>query len=192
MSGPTFTDKRNATSAEQILALEDGRITVSENGHLKRAIRYEDVTRVRLGVEMAGRESQVVCRVEGQDGTRIIFGSRTWKGVGTWANQADTFRDFNTALHQTLIPHQQRIEFIEGQPLWFGYVMSAMGLLIAAMGFGFAVYLALDENPVWLGGIPGGILGLYIAWMFRPRAPQPYDPSLYTTDRSSPAPAADQ
>ncbi|WP_421789505.1 hypothetical protein [Hyphobacterium sp.] len=183
MSSATYTDRRNAASAEQTISIEAERISVAENGTRKRAIRFDEITQIRLGVEMAGRDSQVVCRIAGHDGTRIVFGSRAWKSVGVWHNQADTFRNFNTALHQALMPFRDGIEFVEGQPLWFGYAMSAMGLAIALLGFGFATYLALEENPIWLGGVPGGLLGLYIAWMFRPRAPQPYDPELYTTDK---------
>ncbi len=179
MTAASYTDRRNAASPDQCVSLESERISVSEAGKLKRAIRFEDIVEVRLGVEMAGRDSQVVCRIRASDGTLIVFGSRAWVSVGAWKNQAGDFREFNTALHRALLPYRDGIAFIEGQPLWFGFVMAGLGLLIAALGAGFAIYLLLDDKPLGLGGIPGVIIGLYIAWMFKPRAPQPYDPELY-------------
>lgn len=179
MTETTYTDRRNATSADQLITLESKRISVSETGTLKRAIAFEDIMEVRLGVEMAGRDSQIVCRIEGKDGTSIIFGSRSWQSLGQWENRAVLFRDFNTALHRALLPHAESIRFIEGQPLWFGFVMSALGLVLALLGGGFALYLLLDENLIGFGGIPGLLIGLYLAWMFRPRAQKPYDPALY-------------
>lgn len=187
MGETSFTDKRNATAAEQVITLEADRISVSESGVLKRAIRYNDIVQMRLGVEMAGRDSQVVCRITGPDKTQIVFGSRAWQSVGVWSNRGEAFRDFNSALHRALMPHQDEIDFIEGQPLWYGYVMSAIGLVIAALGFAFAVFLLRDENPIGFGGLPGALLGLYIAWMFRPRAPKHYDPALYAADNESAA-----
>ncbi|MEE2526682.1 hypothetical protein V0U79_09905 [Hyphobacterium sp. HN65] len=179
MTQVTYTDRRNAASPEQLIALEDTRISVSENGTLKRAIAFTDIVEVRMGVEMAGRDSQIVCRITGKDGTRVIFGSRAWTSIGVWKNQADRFLAFNACVHRTLAPFGETIRFVEGQPLWFGFVMSGLGLLIALMGGGFAIYLALEESPLFAGGIPGIIIGVYLAWMFKPRAPKPYDPDIY-------------
>lgn len=179
MTAETYIDRRNATASEQQIALENKRISVSEQGTLKRAIAFSEIVEVRLGVEMAGRDSQIVCRITGKDGTRIIFGSRAWKSVGVWDNRADSFLAFNATIHKALLPYRDSIRFIEGQPIWFGYVMAGLGLLIALMGGGFAVYLAFEESPLFIGGVPGVIIGLYLAWMFRPRAPRPYDPSTY-------------
>lgn len=179
MTGTSYSDRRNAAAKEQLIALESNRISVSEQGALKRAIAFDDITEVRLGVEMAGRDSQVVCRITAADGTIIVFGSRSWQSLGQWENRAVGFRDFNTALHRALLPYAATIRFIEGQPLWFGFVMSGLGLMLALLGGGFALFLLLDENPVGFGGLPGLIIGLYLAWMFRPRPQKPYDPRLY-------------
>ncbi|WP_394693335.1 hypothetical protein [Hyphobacterium sp.] len=179
MTEATYSDRRNATSPEQHIMLESGRISVSMDGKLQRAIAFDEINEVRLGVEMAGRDSQVVCRITANDRTRIVFGSRSWKSVGLWENQADRFREFNTALHRALLPHAAGIRFMEGQPLWFGFVMCGLGLLMALLGGGFALYLLWDDNLIGFGGVPGLIIGLYLAWMFRPRAPKPYDPALY-------------
>lgn len=179
MTEPTYSDRRNATSPEQFITLESGRISVSMDGKLKRAIAIDEIAEVRLGVEMAGRDSQVVCRITANDGTQIVFGSRSWKSVGLWENRADRFLEFNTALHRALLPHAASIRFIEGQPLWFGFVMCGLGILMALLGGGFALYLLWDDNLIGFGGVPGLIIGLYLAWMFRPRAPKPYNPALY-------------
>lgn len=179
MTEPTYSDRRNATSPEQCITLESGRISVSMDGILKRAIPFGEITEVRLGVEMAGQDSQVVCRITGASGTRIAFGSRSWTSVGQWENRAGHFREFNTALHKALLPHATTIRFLEGQPLWFGFVMCGLGLLMALLGGGFALYLLWDDNLIGFGGVPGLVIGLYLAWMFRPRAPKPYDPALY-------------
>ncbi len=175
----SYSDRRNATSAEQFIVLESNRISVSEGGTLKRAITFDDVREVRLGVEMAGRDSQVVCRITAKDGTRITLGSRSWQSLGQWENRAAGFRDFNTALHRALQPYAETIRFVEGQPLWFGFVMSGLGLMLAMLGGGFALFLLLNDNLMGFGGVPGLIIGLYLAWMFRPRAQKPYDPALY-------------
>lgn len=179
MTDITYSDRRSSTAPEQCITLESKRISVSETGTLKRAIAFDDIAEVRLGVEMAGRDSQVVCRIAGKNGTRITFGSRHWISVGQWENRADRFRDFNAALHSALLPHANTIRFIEGQPLWVGFVMSGLGLVVALLGGGFAFYLLRDENLIGFGGVPGLIIGLYLAWMFRPRAQKPYDPALY-------------
>jgi hypothetical protein len=181
MNGETFIDCRGATSADQIIALESNRVSVSEDGKIRRAISFDEIREVRLGVAMAGRDSQIVCRISANDGTQIVFGSRRWKRVGEWENHADLFRDFNAALHSRLLSHATQIDFIEGHPLWVGFVLSGLGLLIFALGAGFAFYLLQSDNLVGLGGIPGMIIGLYLAWMFRPRAPKSYDPARYAT-----------
>lgn len=179
MTGTSYSDRRNAAAKEQLIALESKRISVSEQGALKRAITFDDITEVRLGVEMAGRDSQVVCRITAADGTIIVFGSRSWQSLGQWENRAVGFRDFNTALHRALLPYAATIRFIEGQPFWFGFFMSGLGLILALLGGGFAFYLLRDENLIGFGGIPGFLIGLYLAWMFRPRAQKTYDPALY-------------
>jgi len=180
MIAPTYSDRRSSTTPEQTIMLESKRISVSENEALKRAITIDEIVEVRMGVEMAGRDSQVVCRITAKDGTKIAFGSRSWKSVGHWENRADLFLAFNAALHRALLPHMTTIRFIEGHPLWVGFMMSGLGLLIAALGGGFAIYLLWDDNLMGFGGVPGFIIGLYLAWMFRPRATKPYDPALYT------------
>ncbi|GJL96353.1 MAG: hypothetical protein DHS20C06_01700 [Hyphobacterium sp.] len=180
MSGETYIDRRGAASNEQIIALESKRVSVSENGKLRRAIPFDEIREVRLGVEMAGRDSQIVCRISANDGTQIIFGSRRWKSVGEWANHADMFRDFNAALHRKLQARSTQIDFIEGHPLWVGFVLAGLGILIFSLGAGFTYYMLGNDNLIGLGGIPGMIIGLYLAWMFRPRAPKPYDPARYT------------
>jgi hypothetical protein len=181
MSGETYIDRRGATSADQIITLESNRVSVSEDGKIRRAIAFDEICEVRLGVEMAGRDSQIVCRISARDGTRITFGSRKWKSVGEWENRADLFRDFNAALHAKLQVRAGQINFLEGHPLWVGFVLSGLGLLISVLGGAIALYMLWDDNLIGLGGIPGMIIGLYLAWMFRPRPPQPYEPSRYAS-----------
>jgi len=179
MMDMTYSDRRSSTAPEQSIALETKRISVCELGSLKRAVTFEEIAEVRMGVEMAGRDSQVVCSIKAKNGTKIAFGSRSWTSISQWENRADLFLEFNAALHRALMPQKDNIRFIEGQPLWFGFVMSGLGLLIAALGGAFAIYLLWDDNLMGFGGVPGLIIGLYLAWMFRPRAPKPYDPARY-------------
>lgn len=179
MSGETYIDRRGATSNDQIITLESKRVSVSENGNLRRAIAFDEIREVRLGIEMAGRDSQIVCRISARDGTRITFGSRRWKSVWEWENRADLFRDFNAALHGKLQTRWAQIDFIEGHPLWVSFVLAGLGLLIFGLGAAFTYYMLGNNNLMGWGGIPGMIIGLYLAWMFRPRAPKFYDPERY-------------
>ncbi|WP_420430315.1 hypothetical protein [Hyphobacterium sp.] len=179
MTIETYSNRHAANTAEQQISLESERIAVVEDGVLKRAIRLADVREVRLFIGMAGRDSQIICRISGHDGTRIAFGSRRWKSVGEWDNHADVFRVFNAALHARLEERADSVAFIEGQPFWSGILLPAIGLGLAALGAAFAVYFLRDGNPLALAGLPGMAIGFYLAWILRPRSPKPYDPATY-------------
>lgn len=179
MTMQTYSNRHAANTAEQQISLESERIAVVEDGVLKRAIRYDDVREVRLFIGMAGRDSQILCRITGHEATRIVFGSRRWKAVGEWDNRADVFRAFNAALHAKLEGRTDSIAFIEGQPFWSGILLPAIGLGLAALGAAFTVYFLRDSNPLALAGLPGMAIGFYLAWILRPRSAKPYDPATY-------------
>ncbi|WP_421784653.1 hypothetical protein [Hyphobacterium sp.] len=186
MTVPTYIDRRSAGAAEQVIALEAERVSVTENGTVKRAIRYEDLREIRLSIGLAGRDSQVLCRLTGRDNTRILFGSRSWKAIGEWENRADRFREFNAALHARALAHAETIAFIEGQPFWSGLLLPCIGLALAALGAAFALYFLREGNPLALVGLPGMAIGLYLAWILRPRPAKPYDPETYARTANTP------
>lgn len=186
MTETTYTDRRNAGASEQQITLESERISVTENGVVKRAIRYDELREVRLSIGLAGRDSQILCRLTARNGTRIAFGSRSWTSIGEWSNHADRFRDFNAALHARAMKHADSVDFVEGQPLGTRFLLPGIGLGLAALGAALAIYFARDGNPLALAGLPGMAIGLYLAWMLRPRPTKRYDPAVYAQPANTP------
>jgi hypothetical protein len=79
-----ITDQRNALRPVRQIRLYADRIEWVEEGRLERRIALDAVNGVRLSVEMAGAQSQVVCRVSGPSG-EILFGSRRAVSLSDWA-----------------------------------------------------------------------------------------------------------
>lgn len=176
-------DRRNAASKTCLYGIEADRLTVSdEDGTHLVDLPYDRISEVRLAVEMAGQESQIVCRLKTADGQQLAVGSRLWQGPGLWKNQADSFNAWLRALHAALEPHEAQIRYLEGQTLGFMLIMFALGMLLAVMGAGFLVLLVFaQQNPSGLFLIPVALLGGWLARMFWPRAPKTYDPATYRT-----------
>jgi hypothetical protein len=181
MMTTSHADRRNAGQKERVYTLDGAELVVTEDDSVKRRLPLADIVQVRLAIEMAGADSQIVCRISDREDTEIVIGSRSWAGVGVYEQRADTFSAFLTALHKALEPRWGEIRFLEGQSMAFMATMFILGLVLAALGGGFFVLLTLVQGKVlgW-GALPFFGIGFWLAAMFRPRGPKTYDPAIYT------------
>jgi hypothetical protein len=170
-------DRRSLTGKTRSVRLYGDRIEVCEPGESLQRIRLYSVTQVRMSVEMAGRDTQVVCRVASKS-TQIVFGSRSLSGPGSWQNNAVEFRGLVLALHKALQPRKLAVRFVEGQTLGFRLIMGAAGLSLATGGVVFAGYMLSVAGSAMLAAaaLPFIVIGGYLAWVFRPGVPLPYNP----------------
>ena len=177
----THTDRRNIRSRDlQFSITQDALVWRTEDGEWGGEMRLDQVRQVRLQVEMAGKASQVVCRVSDAEGQDAVFGSMRWTGPGAWTSTADTFRPFLDALHTALAPHDAEIAYREGASLGFRITMFLLGLILAAISLaGLVIIAGNQENPMGLLLIGGIAAGGWLMWMFLPKPPAPYDPAIY-------------
>ncbi|OLF75496.1 hypothetical protein AWH62_06680 [Maricaulis sp. W15] len=183
MDTATLIDRRNAGTPLRNFSVDSQAITWrdGEDGP-QHSLALTDVRQVRLAVEMAGQNSQVVCRVSASDGREIAFGSMRWAGIGQWEANARDFRDFLRVLHGGLADQTGPIRYVEGASMAFLAVMTALGGGVALIGAGFFIKLFLvDENAIGLVLIPAIALGVWLMRLFWPRAAKAYDPAIYTT-----------
>jgi hypothetical protein len=173
----TLADRRGAMAKPQTLHLYADRIERVRDGVVDARLRLDAIRRVRLAVEMAGREAQVVCRVTGPSG-EMALGSLSATGPGQWTNNAANFRAFVIALHEALAPRAAEVEFLQGPSLGLRIALSALGAAMALTGAFFFAWFFLVEERAALGFVaaPFAVLGAYVAWLFRPTPPQPYAP----------------
>ena len=175
----SLSDKRNATAPELVWSVEDSVLTARKDNQIVRQVPAGDVRQVRLSLEMAGKEVQVVCRVLTDDG-EAVFGSQSWAGVGSWNNRAASFRALLGEWHSVLLPRRDQIVFVEGQSLGFRWVMTVFGGVMALGGTAVALwFLVVQENPAGLFAVAPAVTGGWMAWLFRPKPPKPYDPETY-------------
>lgn len=174
-------DRRNAASPVRIYSLSgEALVWAEETGMETGEMPFADIRQVRLGFEMAGRDSQIVCRVTDKDGREAVFGSMRWSGVGQWEMAADTFRDLLGALHAALLPRRDEIRFIEGSSMTFMIAMFGLGLAMTAVSLFFFVLLVLiREQRSGLFLIGGILAGGWLCRVFWPRGPKPYDPQKF-------------
>lgn len=172
----TMTDRRNPLAAEQTLTLHEDRLESWANNSLTRRISLDAVSQVRLAVEMAGQQSQVVCRVTGPSG-EIVFGSRRANN-GAFDDNVVEFQTLMVALHTALRPRFDQIGFVEGQSVRFKLIMAGMGIILAGVALAFMSWMSAVEGSAMLtvAGLPFLVIGGYLAWVFRPTAPLAYDP----------------
>ena len=177
-----INDQRNALRPTREVTLYADRIEWVEEGRLERRIALPDVTAVRLSVEMAGAQSQVVCRVSGPSG-EILFGSRRAVTLSTWEDNALDFQTLLVALHQSLRPRFDTVSFTEGQTLGSRLVLGGIGVMMASMAISYIVWMLLNEQSAMLAlaGLPFAAIGGYLAYAFRPGRPVPYDPEALIT-----------
>ncbi len=171
-----MADQRNPLQPAQTLTLYADRLESWTEDRLVRRIALSDVTQVRLAVEMAGSQSQVVCRVTGPAGD-IVFGSRRAQ-KGGFDDNVVAFQTLMVALHEALRPRFDQLSFVEGQSMGFKLIMAGLGVTMAAIALAFMGWFALVEESALLtvAGFPFLVIGGYLAWMFRPTAPLHYDP----------------
>lgn len=171
-----MTDRRNPLSAQKRIALFEDRLESWSGEKLERRIALDQVSQVRLSVEMAGTLSQVVCRVAGPAG-EIVFGSRK-AADGAFQDNAAQYTPLLVALHRALAPRRDAVRFVEGQSLGFRLIMSGLGLVMALAAAAIIAFFALVEESAMLAfaGFPFLVIGAYLAWVFRPAGPVRYDP----------------
>lgn len=184
MDSITLVDRRNAATPLRRYRLDSQalRWRDSEDG-AEDNLPLASVRQIRLAVEMAGQDSQIVCRITDAGGREVALGSKRWAGVGQWEANAREFRDFLRYLHLFLADLPGPVRYIEGSSLKFLLVMTSIGAVIAAVGAGFFAKLFLiDENAIGLLLIPAIAMGGWMMRLFWPRAAKHYDPAVYTTD----------
>lgn len=168
------TPPRNFALVGETLAWRDADAAA---GH---AMPLADIRQVRLSVEMAGRDSQVVCRVTDRAGREIAFGSMRWVAPGRWEAAADTFQALLRELHAGLLPYRADIRFVEGPRTGFMLAMFGTGLAVTAASlFFFALLFLVHDNALGLFLIPGVVAGVWLTRLFWPRPAKPYDPETY-------------
>jgi hypothetical protein len=177
-----INDQRNALRAARQIILYRDRIEWVEEGRLERRMALDAVTGVRLSVEMAGAQSQVVCRVSGPSG-EMLFGSRRAVSLSEWEDNALEFQTLLVALHKALRPRFDTVRFTEGQTLGSRLLLGGVGVVMASMAISYMAWMMLNEQSAMLAlaGLPFAALGGYLAFAFRPGRPVPYDPEALIT-----------
>lgn len=173
-------DRRSPLAPTRTVSLYPDRIDLSDKGALAKRIDLAAVTEVRLTVEPApgaGTAALVVCRVRAGS-SEIAFGSRRLKPGGGWSDEGYAFRKAIIALHEALRPRAGEIAFREGPSLRTRLILCAAGLAMVIAALGFAGYMLFDRHAGLLAvmGAPFALIGGAIAWMYRPRADEAYDP----------------
>jgi hypothetical protein len=171
-----MTDRRNPFSPVQTLRLYADRLEVWAGETLARRLALETVEQLRLAVEMAGQQNQVVCRVTGTGG-EIVFGSRRAQ-AGSFEDNVAEFQGLLVALHTALRPRFDQVRFVEGQSLGFRVIMALLGVAMAGLALFFIGWFALVQESALLAvaGFPFLLIGGSLAWVFRPVRPLDYDP----------------
>lgn len=177
-----ITDQRNALRPARQIILYADRVEWVEEGRLERRIALDTVTGVRLSVEMAGAQSQVMCRVTGPSG-EIVFGSRRAVSLSDWEDNALEFQSLLVALHKALQPRFGAVRFTEGQTLGSRLILGGVGVAMASMAISYMVWMGLNAQSAMLAlaGLPFAALGGYLAFAFRPGRPVLYDPEALIT-----------
>jgi hypothetical protein len=169
-------DRRKSGGGLREVQLWPDMIETVTGGHLETRIALDHVRHVRISVEPAGREAQVVCRVRGQ-GVTLAFGSLTRQGVSKWTNNAVHYRAFLIALLER-VKDRTDVRFLDGPSLWSRLKICGIAMLVALSGLAFTIWMWADRgNPLMaLAGLAVLGAGAYAAWVFRPRKARRFDP----------------
>lgn len=172
-----IVDRRSSLGKPARITLYEDRIEQVENGRLVHRIALDHIKQVRLSIEMAGQDTQIVCRISSSS-NQITVGSRSYISPGVWDNNAINYRTFVLLLHQLLRKCEQDVRYLEGQSLGFRLILSTLGGIIAGLAIIFAWHMITerDRPMLALAALPGLVIGGYLAWVFRPAVPLPYDP----------------
>ncbi|MEE2565432.1 hypothetical protein [Hyphobacterium marinum] len=177
--GRRYANRHGARAAASTIVLEDERLSSEVGGRLVSAVRLDAITSVRLSIGMAGRDTQILCRVQGKSGAEIVLGSKRWTGPGQWREQAREFRLFLARLHAALEPRWDEIAFVEGPSPRLRGLMFGLGILLAVGGSMAAAMLLWRNNPWGLFAIAPSAAGAWLALIFRPARTKTYDPAAY-------------
>jgi hypothetical protein len=169
--------RRSLLRPDMEITLHEDRLEAAQGGRLEKRIALSAVRRAHLTVEVAGRRTQVVCRVSGPHGA-IVFSSRYLVSPGEWRDEALAFSIMLTRLHEQLRPRFDEIEFREGASLALRLALAGTGLAMAAGGAVFAVWMLTARGSALLAfaAAPFILTGAALAWVFRPAVPPLYDP----------------
>jgi len=175
----SMDDRRSAFAPARRVTLYDDRLEAAAQGAVRFRGRLGDVVEVRLNVEPAGRDAQVVCRLGFSDGRAFAFGSRSAQSPGRWSNNAVEFQAFTPALLSRLAAIAPDAVYEEGPRLSTRLALAAAGVALALGGLAFAGYMALERESALLAliGLPFTAMGVMIAVLFRPARPAPFDPA---------------
>lgn len=186
-----LSDRRNPIRPGRDVILYADRIEWVEGDKLERRLTLDAISSVRLSVELAGQQSQVVCRVSGASG-EIVFGSRKAVSPGVWEDNALEFQTLLVRVHESLRPRFDAVRFTEGQTLSFRLLMGGIGVVMTSMAVSYMGWMMLKEQSAMmaLAGLPFAAIGGYLAYVFRPGRPVPYDPEGLVT-RFKAVPKAD-
>lgn len=177
-----LSDRRNPIHPGRDVILYADRIEWVEGDKLERRLALDAISSVRLSVELAGQQSQVVCRVSGASG-EIVFGSRKAVSPGLWEDNALEFQTLLVRVHESLRPRFDAVRFTEGQTLGFRLLMGGIGVVMTSMAVSYMGWMMLKEQSAMmaLAGLPFAAIGGYLAYVFRPGRPVPYDPEGLVT-----------
>ena len=177
-----LSDRRNPIRPGRDVILYADRIEWVEGDKLERRLTLDAISSVRLSVELAGQQSQVVCRVSGASG-EIVFGSRKAVSPGVWEDNALEFQTLLVRVHESLRPRFDAVRFTEGQTLSFRLLMGGIGVVMTSMAVSYMGWMMLKEQSAMmaLAGLPFAAIGGYLAYVFRPGRPVPYDPEGLVT-----------
>lgn len=172
-----LSDRRGAQGKPREIVLTQDRLEVIEQGRIVHRLALSDVKSVRLSVDMAGSETQVVARVRSK-ASEIVFGSRAYAGPGLWTNNAAGYRRMLLEIHRALAPRKTQIRFVEGHTLGLRVAIFGLGGAMALAGVLFAWYMTEVRQSTMLAfaALPFVVIGGYLAWVFRPGVPLPYNP----------------
>ncbi len=186
-----MSDRRGAFARPRRVRLYSDRLEVEEEGRLAARLSLTAVTELRLTVEPAGREAQVVARAFGPGGTKIAFGSLSAAGPGRWENNSAGFRSVAVALLEQLAAQETPTRCEEGPRLSTRLGLAGAGLALAIAGLGYLGWMAAVEESAILAiiGLPFIALGAMLAWIFRPAPAQPFDPADMAKRLSGGAPS---
>ena len=170
-------DRRQLGHPLRDIHLFEDRIEAWSESKLSARLSLDAIKEVRMAVEMAGQDRQIICDIQTATG-QLTLGSLYPNGIRTWHNNAVDFRAFLLALHQALADQPQDIAYVEGQSLRLRLILTGTGLALAGLGLGFAAWVFAQHGWHWLSLIPLPFvtLGGMLAWSFRPNRPKPYDP----------------
>lgn len=169
-------DRRPASASDRQIRLYADRIETLAEGRVDRRINIAAVREVRVSVEPAGRDVQVLLTVSGE-GRAIAGGSLSHAGPGRWRNNAVDFREFAITVLK-LLKARTDVRFLEGSTLGarLPICLIAAAAALAALGFAGWALGPGESAALGLGGLALALGAGWTGWVFRPRGAKRFDP----------------